>query len=158
MRKIINPFTGISGYNCFGCSPFNEHGMKMEFFEDGDEVAAVWDPSDHFQGYGKILHGGIQATLMDELASWYIYVKMNTAGVTAGIDVKYVKPVRTDKGPIEIRSILKETRKNIMLISTELKDNSGILCAKAVVSYYTYPEKIARAKLHYPGRDAFFEK
>ena len=44
-----------------------------------------------------------------------------------------------------------------MMISAELKDSDGKVCSKAVISYFTYPEKVARAKLYYPGRDAFFE-
>ena len=28
----------MEGYNCFGCSPDNEAGVRMEFYEDGDEV------------------------------------------------------------------------------------------------------------------------
>lgn len=158
MRKIINPFTEINGYNCFGCSPDNSYGLRMDFFEDGDEVCAVWQPLEHFQGYGKILHGGIQATLMDELASWYIYVKKNTAGVTSRIDVKYIKPVYINKGRIEIRSKLKDITGNLMVIYAELKDGSGELCSSSDVTYFTYPEKAARARLYYPGRDAFFEK
>ena len=38
MKKIINPWKGLEGYNCFGCAPNNEAGIKMEFYEDGDEV------------------------------------------------------------------------------------------------------------------------
>ena len=38
MKKIINPWKGLEGYNCFGCAPNNEAGVKMEFYEDGDEV------------------------------------------------------------------------------------------------------------------------
>ncbi|MFR9262762.1 MAG: hypothetical protein ACLVL2_20715 [Bacteroides cellulosilyticus] len=40
MKKIINPWKDLEGYNCFGCAPNNESGVKMEFYEDGDEVRA----------------------------------------------------------------------------------------------------------------------
>ena len=36
MKKIINPWKGMEGYNCFGCAPNNEAGVKMEFYEDND--------------------------------------------------------------------------------------------------------------------------
>lgn len=26
MKKIINPWKGMEGYNCFGCAPNNEAG------------------------------------------------------------------------------------------------------------------------------------
>ena len=40
MKKIINPWKGLEGYNCFGCASNNEAGLKMEFYEDGDEVVS----------------------------------------------------------------------------------------------------------------------
>ena len=41
MKKIINPWKDMEGYNCFGCSPDNEAGVRMEFYEDGDEVVSI---------------------------------------------------------------------------------------------------------------------
>ena len=35
-----------------------------------------------FAGFHDILHGGIQATMMDEIASWVVLVKLDTSGVT----------------------------------------------------------------------------
>ena len=51
MKKIINPWKGMEGYNCFGCAPNNEAGVKMEFYEDGDEVISIWKPQPQFQGW-----------------------------------------------------------------------------------------------------------
>ena len=28
MKKIINPWKGLEGYNCFGCAPNNEAGVR----------------------------------------------------------------------------------------------------------------------------------
>ena len=67
MKKIINPWKGLEGYNCFGCAPNNEAGVKMEFYEDGDEVVSIWKPRPEYQGWIDTLHGGIQAVLMDEI-------------------------------------------------------------------------------------------
>ena len=38
MRRIINPYTKLEGYNCFGCSSKNDFGLQMDFFEDGDYI------------------------------------------------------------------------------------------------------------------------
>ena len=40
MKKIINPWKDLEGYNCFGCAPNNEAGVRMEFYEDGDEIVS----------------------------------------------------------------------------------------------------------------------
>ena len=37
-----------------------------------------------------------------------------------------------------------------------LRDQDDRLCTEATVSYFIFPEKIAREKYHYPGREAFF--
>jgi acyl-coenzyme A thioesterase PaaI-like protein len=158
MRRIVNPFTRLEGYNCFACSPANKNGLRMEFYEDGDEVISVWQPGPNFNGYGNILHGGIQATLLDEVSAWFVYIKLDTAGVTSGMDIKYLKPVYINAGPVKIRSRLHNMEKNIVNIKADLYSDSGILCSSAVVSYFTYPEKMARERLHYPGKGAFFNE
>ena len=38
MRKITNPFAGMEGFHCFGCCKDNDHGVHMDFYEDGDDV------------------------------------------------------------------------------------------------------------------------
>lgn len=48
MRKLYNPFSSLPGFYCFGCSPDNHHGLKMDFFEDGDAIVSTWEPSDYF--------------------------------------------------------------------------------------------------------------
>ena len=91
-RKIINPFAGRSGYNCFGCSPDNKLGLQLSFLNEGEYIVARWLPQPQFQGYHNLLHGGIQATLLDEIASWYVYARLHTAGVTSRLAVRYRKP------------------------------------------------------------------
>ena len=56
MKKIINPWKDMEGYNCFGCSPDNEAGVRMEFYEDGDEVVSIWKPRPEYQGWLNTLH------------------------------------------------------------------------------------------------------
>ena len=65
MKKIRNPYIGLEaeGYNCFACAPHNPYGLKMEFYEDGDDVVCYWTPRAEYQGWVQTLHGGIQATL-----------------------------------------------------------------------------------------------
>ena len=57
MKKIINPWKNMEGYNCFGCSPDNEAGVRMEFYEDGDEIVSIWKPRSEYQGWLNTLPG-----------------------------------------------------------------------------------------------------
>lgn len=157
MRKIVNPFIKSENYSCFGCSPRNPFGLKMDFFEEGDEVISIWKPDNRYEGFNNVLHGGIQATLMDEIASWVVFVKLKTGGFTSNLNVSYKNNLLIDKGDITLRASLKEMEKNIAHITVSLYDGNDKLCSEAVASYFTLPEKIATAKLRYPGIDSFYE-
>lgn len=157
-RKILNPYAKLEGYNCFGCSPDNQLGLQMEFYEEGDDVICDWQPVDHFGGYKSVLHGGIQATLLDEIASWTIQVKLKTAGVTANIDLRYKKTVFVDKGKILLKARIKEVAKRLAYVQAELYNHENELSCHGIIKYFIYPEKIAREKLYFPGFGEFFEK
>lgn len=158
MRKILNPFREYSGYNCFACCPDNKSGLQMTFYEDGEYIYSKWKPRQIFQGYMNVLHGGIQSTLIDEIASWTCYIKAGTAGVTARIEVRYKLPVYVDKGIIKLKSKIDSIKRNIARIKAELYDSQNQLCAEGTVDYYLIPEGKARKELYYPGVEKFFEK
>lgn len=157
MKKIKNPYTGIKGYNCFACAPGNELGLHMEFVDEGEYLCSYWTPRDQFQGYKNLLHGGIQATLMDELAAWYISTKMGTGGVTARMETRYKKPVYTDKGPLKLRASLKESNNRIATILVELYNNNGELGSTGTIEYFILNPEKAKETLMYPGKEAFYE-
>ncbi len=153
--NIKNPFHKLEGYNCFGCSPDNKLGLRMNFRVEGDEVICDWEPEAHLQGWVGVLHGGIQATLMDEIASWYVFVKLKTAGVTSKMEVKLIKPVKMDKAPFRLVARLQEMNRNVAIIQVQLYMNDGILGAESLMHYYTYPQEMAKKKLYYPGIEEF---
>lgn len=73
----------MDGYHCYGCDPNSPQGLRMEFYENGDEIVSVWHPRPEYQGWVNTLHGGIQATLADEISSWVVFRKFQTSGVTS---------------------------------------------------------------------------
>jgi len=158
MKKIVNPFVKREGYNCFGCSPDNAFGLKLSFVEEGEFVFAHWQPESRFQGWNNTLHGGIQATLMDEIASWLVFVKLNTSGVTSKMEVKLRKPVLMDKGTLTVKARLREMKRNIAVIDTWIYSHDMELCTEGVMYYFTFPVAIATEKFWYPGTEAFYEK
>ncbi len=156
-RPVINPFTSIKEYNCFGCSPSNPCGLHMEFYEEGEEIVSEWQPRKDHQGYGNVLHGGVISALMDEIASWYVFAKLKTAGVTYKLEVRYLSPAYTDKGQIMLRAKLNKNQRRIADIDVQLFDKEGNKCAEGLIGYFIFPEKFAREKLYYPDFDSFFE-
>lgn len=155
-RKIKNPYDPEIN-KCFGCSKKNPIGLKLEFEEIDDYVRALWEPGEYYQGYVNVLHGGIIATLLDEVGAWCVSVKKGTAGVTSELKVKYIKPVFMNRGKIEIRARILKTDGKYVYLNCELLDGTGKLCAESETIFFMYPEDIARRKFGFPGKDYFFE-
>jgi uncharacterized protein (TIGR00369 family) len=160
MIKIKNPFINIDEHKCFCCSSSNPIGLKLDFWYNEVEksVETTWNPDKYLQGYPNVLHGGIQSTLMDEVASWALYVLMETAGVTSKLEIRFRKPVYVNKGTIKVTAKLIGTEKRLANFRTELYDSENNLCAEGLVQYFFYPQGIAKEQLNYPGIEAFLNK
>ena len=143
MKKIQNPWLHKEGYNCFGCAPGNASGLKMEFYEDGDEVVSVWHPEPQYQGWIDTLHGGIQAVLLDEICAWVIVRKLQTTGVTSKMETRYLKPVSTNDCRLTLRAHIKEVRRNLVTLEAGLYNEAGVLCTQAVCTYFTFSKEKA---------------
>jgi uncharacterized protein (TIGR00369 family) len=78
---------------CFVCGDENSHGLQARFFvrEDG-AVITEYTVDERFVGYAKVLHGGILASLLDEVMIKAV-LKDDVIAVTASMDIKFKKPV-----------------------------------------------------------------
>ncbi len=153
MEKIINPWVRLEkdGYNCFGCAPNNPCGLKMEFYEDGDDLVSFWNPSENYQGWLHTLHGGIQTILMDEIAGWLVARKLQTTGMTTQLEVKFKKSITTDNATtIEVRAHIKETKHNFAFISAQIIHNHQV-CSQGELTYFCFPKEKAVSEFHFLG-------
>ncbi|MDD2563121.1 MAG: PaaI family thioesterase [Salinivirgaceae bacterium] len=157
MKTLLNPYEKESEFNCFGCSEQNKIGLQMKFMETPEGVISKWKPDKRFEGYFNILHGGIQATMVDEISSWVINMKLDTAGVTSKMEVEYLKPVNIENNEITIQGIIEKVGKREVVINATIYDQNDKLCTKARVTYFLYPKAVAQRKLKYPGKEAYFE-
>lgn len=151
MKKIINPWLHKEGYNCFGCAPGNPAGLKMTFYEDGDEITAVWKPDARFQGWLNTLHGGIQATLLDEAAGWVIFRKMQTGGVTSKMETRFLKPIRTDEEHVTIRARISSVKRNLVTVEATLSNAADEICTHASILYFTFSRDYAEKEMFFKG-------
>ena len=97
---------------CFGCGPKNPKGLKIKSFVEPDgAVRARFEPwPEHDNGLGY-LNGGIIATVLDCHSAAAVVVEADRLGlaphgtlqyVTAGLDVRYLRPTPRDE-PLEHR-------------------------------------------------------
>ncbi|NCP88185.1 MAG: hypothetical protein CO094_08320 [Anaerolineae bacterium CG_4_9_14_3_um_filter_57_17] len=85
---------------CFICGLENPVGLKLKIYEvEPGVIESEYAAPEHFQGYPGVLHGGIVATILDEISG---RAHMGTADAprfmfTAKLEVKYRKNVPTGK-------------------------------------------------------------
>jgi uncharacterized protein (TIGR00369 family) len=156
MKKIHNGYSEMANYNCFGCAANNPIGLKLEFFDDNEYVVSKWTPSNNYEGYHNILHGGIQATLMDEIANWVIINKLKQTGVTKSIQVNYNKSVYISQGEITISAKISSIQKRDVTIYAEIKDCDGVMRSSARICYTIIPDVVALGRNQFPGYEQFY--
>ena len=153
MKRIINPWSNLEGFNCFGCCPTNPQGLRMQVFEEGDDIVAHWDPTSNFQGWMGVLHGGVQATLMDEVAGWVVVRKLQTTGVTSKMDIQYLKSISTNGGQLTIRARIAKQMRNIVIIESEIANKEGEICTKSQCTYFCASKEKAFETIGFTGCD-----
>lgn len=119
---------------CFVCGVINPVGLKIRFYSVGDDsIEARTIFTEFYQSYPGITHGGIVATVMDELIGRSILAKdPDRLMVTATLDVKYRQSVPLDT-EIRFRGRILKDRGRIAQVAGEalLPDGSVAVEAKA---------------------------
>ncbi len=118
--------------DCFVCGERNPAGFRGKFEIDENEHIFFRFRGHHtMQGFGTIMHGGLQATILDETMGWATAVSCKRMTVLAEITVRYLKrtPLETDL-VVEAWTVSVGSR----LIKAEgvIRDENGTIYTKAV--------------------------
>lgn len=105
--------------NCFVCGMQNPFGLKLSFYEDGpNKVICDYTVPERYQGYPGVVHGGIVASMLDEIVGRVFMVGNHDRFMyTAKLTTRYRKNVPVGKP--------------LRMVGTKLKDNPRIGEAKA---------------------------
>ncbi|MDR2009656.1 MAG: PaaI family thioesterase [Bacteroidales bacterium] len=156
MKKLKNPFAEKGGKKkCFGCSPNNKYSLQMTFFEDGEDIWSEWQPRPEFDSWDNIVHGGIQACLIDETAGWLIVKNIGRFTVTKELDIKFKKPLNSNLGIIKTKASLIRIEDNIAYIDVEVFNHEMQLCTKAIGTFYMFSAEDSKSKFNIPEHDDF---
>ena len=77
---------------CFVCGQENRIGLKARFYWDGEKASCDITADEIYSGYKNIFHGGIVATLLDEVMIKALLAE-GLMVVTAEITVRFKLPV-----------------------------------------------------------------
>jgi hypothetical protein len=122
--------------NCFACSPKNEHGLHLTFTHVPGFCYSKFKIPLEFCGFETMAHGGIVATLLDEIAGWTIMTNLLKFAFTMEATIKYIKPVPVNTEIIIVGKINAEKGQNIFMNSSIFLEN-GLLLAEMVSKWFS---------------------
>jgi uncharacterized protein (TIGR00369 family) len=115
---------------CFGCGGANARGMQLTFEQDDNaqRIRGTFKLGAEYQGGPGFIHGGIIATVLDEVMG-----KVNrfrgVRAVTAELNVEYLKPVKVDEDLIVEGHEVEKSGRN-MILAGEIRNQSGQVLAR----------------------------
>jgi uncharacterized protein (TIGR00369 family) len=120
--------------DCFVCGLKNDVGLKLKFYEsEPGEITVDYVVPDHYQGYPGVVHGGIVASLVDEVLG-RVHMGADPANprfmFTAKMTVQYRKNVPTGK-PIKIVGRAISSKRRMATSKAEVFGPDGELLAEA---------------------------
>lgn len=128
------PMKEIVKYSrCFVCGDQNQHGLKAKFFFDGEKAFTEVTADGSFEGYAGIYHGGIIATLLDEVMIKALLAK-SVVAVTVELKVRYMAPV-TIGDKLSFTGRITRSKGRLYLTEGEARGDDKAICATAVGKY-----------------------
>ena len=135
-REVVAPDGrryAFADHNCFACGGTNPIGMRLHI-ELGDGVArTTWVVGDDYVGWSDKAHGGIIATLLDEVMAW-APSSFDSWAVTAEMTVRYRSPA-TPGEELRAEGRVVERRRRIYEVRGEVHGADGRLVAQGSGRY-----------------------
>jgi uncharacterized protein (TIGR00369 family) len=133
--------------HCFVCGVENPLGLKITFYKTGPgEVTAETIISENYQGYPGVVHGGIVAAILDEVAGRALMGEDPPRFMyTAHLDVQYRDKVPTEK-PIQIVGKAIKIKKRTAQAVSNIFDQNGKLLAEAKALMVDIPKELIKAE------------
>lgn len=137
-KEIPNPYPE---QECFFCGEKNPVGLKLRFYlnKKTGEVTTEYVSSRLFMGLGNILHGGIQSGLFDEIMGWTSHTLTGQMGVTAELNILFLKPAYIGKKLRASCRIISQQDAKVRL-SAQIETANGTVCTRATGTYHLLPQ------------------
>lgn len=117
--------------HCFACGSDNHHGLHMTFARNGERLRTQLTIPSYFRGWSSLVHGGVIATILDEIMSWTAIVVARRFILTKTMQVSYHRPLYVGTTVTAIAAIGERQGERRAKLTAEIYDQAGKLCASA---------------------------
>ena len=111
---------------CFGCSASNPNGLRLTFRRRGDSVLVRHAIAEHFHGAPGIAHGGIVATLLDEVSCAAVFFVRGQMVVTGELSVRYERPCPVGR-PLDLEAHVTAEHPRYLIVEAEVCEDGQVL-------------------------------
>jgi uncharacterized protein (TIGR00369 family) len=122
-------------HSCFVCGESNPKGLNLRSQTDGQIVRMHFVPGPEHVGFAQIVHGGIIATLLDEVMVWACAVKTKRFAFCAELSVRYLRPLPPGEKTLLSAELVGDHRGRLFEAKAELGGESGTVFATATGKY-----------------------
>ncbi|MBA2263250.1 MAG: PaaI family thioesterase [Chloroflexi bacterium] len=123
----------FADHNCFACGRDNPIGMRLHIELGEGSARASWTAGEDFVGWSDKLHGGIIATLLDEVMAW-APSSFDSWAVTAEMTVRYRSPAAPGEA-LTAEGRVTDQRRRIYEVRGEVRGADGRLIAEGKGRY-----------------------
>ena len=125
--------------SCFVCGESNPAGLNLRFETDGKIVHARFMPRLEHVGFKTTVHGGLIATILDEIMVWACAVQTRRFAFCAELNVRFLAPLRPGQEVLVIGELV-ANRKRLFEAKAEVKDEAGTIYATGTAKYMPVKE------------------
>src|SRR5262245_35808852 len=111
---------------CFGCSRVNPHGLRMRFWRREGVVVSRFAVPGRFHGAPGIAHGGIIATIADEISCVAAFSLRDSRVVTGELSVRYRRPCPVEV-PLDFEARVVSEHPRYFVIEADVKRDGEVL-------------------------------
>jgi acyl-coenzyme A thioesterase PaaI-like protein len=145
---------GLAGFqfephHCFACGELNYHGLQLVLHADETGCWTELTLPDRFQGWDSVAHGGIVATLLDEVMAWSV-IGRDTWGVTARLNVAFKHPIPIGR-PIRAEGWVTDDRRRTIHTAGRIFETGSkrVLATGEGVFMAAPPDQLEQLKARY---------
>jgi uncharacterized protein (TIGR00369 family) len=115
---------------CFACGRANPIGLKLQFRFEGEDYVTEFEVKPEHQGWTGIVHGGLLATVLDEVMARLLWEKRLNA-ITGRLTVRYHRPLSIGDR-VQVRGRVTKQRPPVVETTAEAVKDDGTVAANAV--------------------------
>ena len=136
MADDDHPVVFADDGGCFGCSSSNPAGLQLRFRRRGAQIVADTVVAERFHGAPGIAHGGIIATMLDEVSCAVAATARDVHVVTGELSVRYRRPCPVEV-PLTLNARVTDEHARYLVIEAELRNGEELLAQSTGKFFFT---------------------